>query len=126
MLAAAEKLKVESALIDGEAVVLDTAGKSNFQALQASLKSGKADLVYFAFDLLELNGEDLKAEPLIERKEKLAKVIGDRQGHHAVIPNTFEGRARSSCSPSVRRAWKGWSPSGPTPAMSGVRCRHMA
>ncbi len=43
IIAAAEKLKVQSALIDGEAVVLDAAGKSNFQALQASLKGGKAD-----------------------------------------------------------------------------------
>jgi len=76
IIAAAEKLKVSSALIDGEAVVLDAASKTNFQALQASLKGGKADLVYFAFDLLELDGEDLKALPLTKRKEKLAKLIG--------------------------------------------------
>lgn len=76
IIAAAEKLKVDSALIDGEAVVQDTAGKSNFQALQASLKGGKADLVYFAFDLLELGGENLKGEPLTERKKKLLKLIG--------------------------------------------------
>jgi bifunctional non-homologous end joining protein LigD len=80
LIVAAEKLKVQSALIDGEAVVLDAAGKSSFQALQTSLKGGKADLVYFAFDLLELNGEDLKAEPLIARKKKLAKLIGTGKG----------------------------------------------
>ena len=80
IIAAAEKLKVSSALIDGEAVVLDAAGKTNFQALQASLKGGKADLVYFAFDLLELDGEDLKALPLTKRKEKLAKLIGKSKG----------------------------------------------
>jgi bifunctional non-homologous end joining protein LigD len=77
---AAGKLKVRSALIDGEAVVLDANGKSNFQALQASLKGGKANLVYFAFDLLELNGEDLKAQPLLVRKAKLAKLIGSGKG----------------------------------------------
>jgi bifunctional non-homologous end joining protein LigD len=77
---AAGKLKAGSALIDGEAVVLDADGKSNFQALQASLKGGKADLVYFAFDLLELNGKDLKSEPLLARKAKLAKLIGVGKG----------------------------------------------
>jgi bifunctional non-homologous end joining protein LigD len=80
IVAAAEKLKVSSALLDGEAVVLDAAGKTNFQALQASLKGGKADLVYFAFDLLELDGEDLKALPLTTRKDKLAKLIGKAKG----------------------------------------------
>jgi bifunctional non-homologous end joining protein LigD len=80
VIAAAKKLKVQSALIDGEAVVLDAAGKSNFQALQASLKGGKANLVYFAFDLLELDGEDQKRKPLTERKKALAKVIGAGKG----------------------------------------------
>jgi bifunctional non-homologous end joining protein LigD len=77
---AAEKLKAKSALIDGEAVVLDQNGKSDFQALQASLKGGKADLIYFAFDLLELNGKDLSDEPQLKRKEKLAKLIGRAKG----------------------------------------------
>src|SRR6201996_112525 len=80
IVAAAAKLKVGTALIDGEAVVLDAAGKTNFQALQASLKGGKAELMYFAFDLLELDGEDLKALPLVERKEKLAKLLGKSKG----------------------------------------------
>ena len=73
---AARKLEVRSALIDGEAVVLDANGKSDFQALQASLKGGKADLVYFAFDLLELDGEDLTRMPLRARKQRLAKLLG--------------------------------------------------
>src|ERR1700761_7362779 len=44
LVAAASKLPVSSALIDGEAVVLDADGRSNFQALQSNLKGGKADL----------------------------------------------------------------------------------
>jgi bifunctional non-homologous end joining protein LigD len=75
----ARKLKVRSALIDGEAVVLDANGKSDFQALQTSLKGGKANLVYFAFDLLELDGEDLTREPLRARKQKLSKLLGKRK-----------------------------------------------
>jgi bifunctional non-homologous end joining protein LigD len=77
---AARKLKVRSALIDGEAVVLDANGKSDFQALQASLKGGKANLVYFAFDLLELDGEDLTRDPLRARKQKLSKLLGKGKG----------------------------------------------
>lgn len=80
VVAAAARLKADTALLDGEAVVLDAHGKSNFQALQASLKGGKAELVYFAFDLLELNGQDLKAEPLLARKAKLAKLVGNAKG----------------------------------------------
>lgn len=69
------KLKVGSALIDGEAVVLDAEGRSNFQALQGALKGAPATIDYFAFDLLELDGEDLTALPLIERKKRLRAIL---------------------------------------------------
>lgn len=76
---AAAGLKVRSALIDGEAVVLDTDGKSSFQALQGALKGAPASIDYYAFDLLELDGEDLTSLPLTERKAKLRKIIPDGQ-----------------------------------------------
>lgn len=69
------KLKVGSALIDGEAVVLDADGRSSFQALQGALKGAPATIDYFAFDLLELDGEDLTGLPLVERKAKLQKIL---------------------------------------------------
>lgn len=72
---AASKLKVKSALIDGEAVVLDSDGRSSFQALQGALKSAPSTIDYFAFDLLELDGEDLTDLPLLERKEKLKAIL---------------------------------------------------
>src|SRR5260370_11615346 len=59
ILSEASKLNVRSALIDGEAVALDSDGRSSFQALQGALKGAPATIDYFAFDLLELNGEDL-------------------------------------------------------------------
>ncbi len=65
-----------SALIDGEIVALDAAGKPNFSTLQAALKDG-GPLLYFAFDLLELGGEDLSDLPLVERKAKLATLFAD-------------------------------------------------
>jgi bifunctional non-homologous end joining protein LigD len=75
LLAEAAKLKADSALIDGEAVVLDTDGRSSFQSLQNALKSAPASIDYFAFDLLELDGEDLTARPLLARKARLAKIL---------------------------------------------------
>lgn len=80
LIAEALKLDVDSALIDGEAVVTLPDGRTSFQALQAALKSDPGSIDYFAFDLLELNGEDLTRLPLIERKEKLAALIGAGQG----------------------------------------------
>jgi bifunctional non-homologous end joining protein LigD len=71
----ASKLEVRSALIDGEAVVLDGDGRSSFQALQGALKGAPSTIDYFAFDLLELNGEDLSALPLLERKERLRAIL---------------------------------------------------
>ncbi|NMN06736.1 MULTISPECIES: DNA ligase D [unclassified Novosphingobium] len=71
----AAKLKVSSALIDGEAVVLDGDGRSSFQALQNALKGAPASIDFFAFDLLELDGEDLTQLPLTERKARLARIL---------------------------------------------------
>lgn len=75
---AAAKLKVSFALLDGEAVVLDDEGRSRFQALQAALKGAPDSIDYFAFDLLELNGEDLTQLPLTERKKKLRAILPKR------------------------------------------------
>ena len=78
IVAAAAKLKVSSALIDGEAVVLNEQGRSRFQALQAALKGAPDSIDYFAFDLLELNGEDLTQLPLTTRKQKLQAILPKR------------------------------------------------
>ena len=75
LLAEAAKLKVASALIDGEAVVLEADGRSSFQSLQNALKASPDAIDYFAFDLLELDGEDMTGLPLRERKARLAKIL---------------------------------------------------
>jgi bifunctional non-homologous end joining protein LigD len=80
LIAEALKLDADSALIDGEAVVRLPDGRTSFQALQAALKGSPDVIDYFAFDLLELNGEDLTRLPLIQRKEKLAALIGKGTG----------------------------------------------
>ncbi|WP_298668150.1 DNA ligase D [uncultured Sphingomonas sp.] len=75
ILAEARTLKVSSALIDGEALVFDPAGKSSFQALQGALKGAPDRIDYVAFDLLALDGEDLTGLPLTERKERLKAIL---------------------------------------------------
>jgi bifunctional non-homologous end joining protein LigD len=70
------KLEVESALVDGELVVLDEHGVSNFQALQNSLNlERRVELVYYAFDLLHLNGTDLRSAALVDRKAVLKELL---------------------------------------------------
>ncbi|WP_019831285.1 DNA ligase D [Sphingomonas sp. PR090111-T3T-6A] len=68
-------LGLGSALIDGEVVALDTEGRPSFSALQAALQEGKGRLHYFAFDLLEQDGEDLTRLGNAERKERLAALL---------------------------------------------------
>lgn len=81
LIADAVTLDVSSALIDGEAVVILPDGRTSFQALQAALKDDPSKIDYFAFDLLELNGEDLTQRPLVERKAMLADLLGKGVGH---------------------------------------------
>lgn len=63
------------AVLDGEVVVVDKAGRSEFQLLQNYQKTGVGLLRYYVFDLLYLNGHDLRTLPLTRRKELLARVI---------------------------------------------------
>ena len=73
---AAEQLPVDSAVLDGEVVVIDEKGGTSFSDLQAAFQEGaKVDLTYFAFDLLHLDGHKLRDLPLLERKEFLAKLF---------------------------------------------------
>jgi bifunctional non-homologous end joining protein LigD len=70
------KLAVESAILDGEVVVLTADGQSSFAALQAAFEEGaKHPLTYFVFDVLHLNGHDLRQQPLTERKGILSEML---------------------------------------------------
>jgi bifunctional non-homologous end joining protein LigD len=83
-------LPVESALLDGELVVLDAQGRSSFHSLQNSLRGDSRELVYFVFDLLHLDGWDLRAASLEARKARLAELLAGtniprlRFGDHVV------------------------------------------
>lgn len=83
------------ALIDGEIVALDHNGIPSFSALQAAIADNKTgNLIFFAFDLLFANGEDLRALPLRERKERLKSLLQRRNGKEKLIRHVdhFEDR----------------------------------
>jgi bifunctional non-homologous end joining protein LigD len=70
------KLPAKNALIDGELVVEDSDGISSFSLLQQDLKAHRHDrMVFYGFDLLHLNGADLKPLPLVSRKDTLANLL---------------------------------------------------
>ena len=71
--AAAAKLRAKSFTLDGEAVVAGADGVAVFDALHRRHKA--TDAMLYAFDLLELDGEDLRPLPLRERKAKLARLL---------------------------------------------------
>ena len=76
--AAARSVGADTAIIDGEAVVLDARGASDFGALQRSLGRPGAGVVLYAFDLLYLNGHDLRSMPCEDRRSLLSSVLGAR------------------------------------------------
>ena len=67
----------ESAILDGEVVILGGDGKPSFQALQCFNPKEAGRLFYYAFDLLHLNGVDLIQRPLVERRAALAKLMAE-------------------------------------------------
>ncbi len=79
-----KSVKASSAILDGEIVALDENGAQCFEHLQ-NHKPG-AFIIYFAFDVLYVDGESLTDKPLVERKAKLKRVL----------PTSLTGRIRST------------------------------
>jgi ATP-dependent DNA ligase len=68
--AALAKLPVKTAYIDGELCGVRSDGVTSFELMQQASDAGYGGLVYFAFDLIELDGEDVASLHLLERKER--------------------------------------------------------
>lgn len=78
------KMRQKRFVIDGEICVLDVQGISDFNALHSNRHNEEAQL--YAFDLVALEGDDLREQPLFERKEKLAKLLRGRPQGIFVAP----------------------------------------
>jgi bifunctional non-homologous end joining protein LigD len=72
---ALRKLPADRVILDGEIAALDEKGRSSFQLLQLFKRSGDVPLVYYVFDLLSLEGKDLRDQPLSDRRKALANVL---------------------------------------------------
>ena len=96
---AVSRLKPQSLIIDGEAVVFRSDGVSDFDALRIGRRAHEVTMV--AFDLLELQDDDLRKQPLFNRKQRLARVLAG--GPEAIVysehithdgPTVFEHACR--------------------------------
>jgi bifunctional non-homologous end joining protein LigD len=75
LLDALKSLTAKSFVIDGEIAALDENGRSSFQLLQSYGIRKNIPLVYYAFDLLSLEGTDVRDQPLLGRRKLLAKLL---------------------------------------------------
>jgi bifunctional non-homologous end joining protein LigD len=92
--AAVAALPAARAILDGEVAAVLPDGRTSFQALQNAFGRPGADVVYFVFDLLAQDGEDLRARPLEERKARLAALVAGSRGALRYSDHVIGGGAR--------------------------------
>ncbi|MFP3588689.1 hypothetical protein SCB29_34470 [Paraburkholderia sp. SIMBA_055] len=74
-------LPVDNAWIDGEAVVLDASGKPDFNGLQNAFdRRSTSQIILFVFDLLWINGADVRQQPLPARRKLLRELVAQTDG----------------------------------------------
>ncbi|WP_454871723.1 DNA ligase D [Paraburkholderia xenovorans] len=127
-----EQLDIESAWLDGEAVVLNQNGVPNFQALQNAFDSNRPqDIVIYLFDIPFLNGYDLRGVPLEQRRAILRALLEDADDSVLRFSNNFEFSAddllRSACDMALegiigKRRDSGYM-SGRSSAWIKLKCR---
>jgi bifunctional non-homologous end joining protein LigD len=105
---AAARLPATDALVDGEIAVLLENGITSFQALQNALSGGaQGRLVYFVFDLLHLDGHDLRGAPLEARKRELARLVPPRAGGSIRYSRHVVGQGEAVLREACRLAFEG-------------------
>lgn len=102
-------LPCRRALIDGEIVVQDERGVSDFARLQDALATGKVEaLLFFAFDLLHLDETDLQGVALASRKQVLARLLADAGRHSALqLSSHIEGDGQALLGEACRMGVEG-------------------
>ena len=76
---ALESLPCDSALLDGEIAFVLPSGLTSFKSLQEHIDTPHPAFRYFLFDLLSLDGKDMRKEPLIKRKERLQHLLTEKK-----------------------------------------------
>src|SRR5215469_15129077 len=88
--ALAKRLRVSDAILDGEVICVDESGRPIFLDLLR-----RKEPCFVAFDLLWLNGEDLRTLPLVERKTRLKRLLARRSNHLIAEALSVEGRGKA-------------------------------
>jgi bifunctional non-homologous end joining protein LigD len=103
-----QRLRLKSVLLDGEVVVMDKSGRTDFGALQRAMEEGNKNLTYVVFDLLRLDGEDLRRLPLRKRKALLEKLLGKAAKHGPIrFSEHSQGNGGQAFVRACRRGFEG-------------------
>ncbi|MEM7058511.1 MAG: DNA ligase D [Pseudomonadota bacterium] len=90
-----QDLDCSAAMIDGEVVAQDARGATSLDLLQETLSAGHDhELVFYAFDLIHLDGQDLSSEPLLTRKALLRRLIPDEETTRVQYSDHLETEGR--------------------------------
>ncbi|ASZ10596.1 DNA ligase D [Chitinophaga pendula] len=94
-------------VLDGEVVVLDKQQQSDFQALQNYKTTGKGNLCYVVFDLLHLDGNELQALPLLQRKALLDDLLAQLNDKRILFSAHLEHKGLALFKKAQQRGWEG-------------------
>ena len=103
----AAKLRCKSAIIDGEAIVQDGDGASNFEALGTAMRYQPNRIILYAFDLLHLDGKDLRQEPLSERRARLEHLVLSDAESRIQFSEEFHGDGNAFFTACAKRGLEG-------------------
>jgi bifunctional non-homologous end joining protein LigD len=90
IVAGASEIPATDAVLDGEIVVPDKNGVPNFLALRSAMTSGQGRLLFFAFDLLHLDGFNVRAAPLADRRGVLTQLLANKPGGRILMSETID------------------------------------
>ena len=88
---AARGLDCKSAILDGEAVIQDESGVSDFEALRSAIHARSPNIILYAFDLLHIDGRDIRQQMLSDRRTLLKRLVGDDADSRIQVSDEFYG-----------------------------------
>jgi bifunctional non-homologous end joining protein LigD len=103
----AKSIKADTAILDGEIVALDKSGAACFEGLRSRRVAASRVVVFYAFDLLYLDGLDLTRSPLVKRKAALKKILPKRDTGRVRYVDHIEGEGERLFAELERRGIEG-------------------
>jgi bifunctional non-homologous end joining protein LigD len=117
---AASSLRCQSAIIDGEAIVQDGSGASDFDSLNSAMRWRPESIILYAFDLMHLDGADLRRETLALRRSVLKVLVGNDDESRIQFSEAFVGDGATLFKACAERGLEGIvSKQGLAPYRSG-------